>query len=98
MRTIHKYPLDISGGTCRVRAPHNAKFLHVGLDPNCEPCIWAEVEISKSDVVVIPGYTDHRFYIIGTGHPIPPGIEKYIGTIHQGPFIWHVYEDGEKLC
>lgn len=51
-------------------------------------CLWAMVDTSK------PPERRH-IEIIGTGNPVPDdkGLErKFIGTVQQGPFVWHIFE------
>lgn len=86
MRTIYKYPLRITNKQDIVM-PEEAKILHVGIAPLGNPCLWAEVDISKPKEEV--GIT-----IYGTGHPIADDyLGKHIGTFNQGEFVWHVYRD-----
>ena len=34
-----------------------------------------------------------RFGFSGTGHPVPDGIKKFLGTVQQiPPFVWHCFE------
>ncbi len=80
---ILKYPLTLTDRQT-IEMPTNASIIHVN-GQNGVPCIWAEVN---------PGETGSRtFYIVGTGHDIPTGRVRYIGTYHSGPFVWHIYED-----
>lgn len=46
------------------------------------------------------GFESRRFHIIGTGHSVvidvdPDGMEniKYLSTVQQGRFVWHVFEE-----
>jgi len=81
MRTIHKYPLAIVDE--QIITTQRSKWLHVGLDPQGTPCIWAEVDTRNESV-------RRSILIIGTGNPIPYGA-KHIGSFVQGSFVWHVY-------
>ena len=43
-----------------------------------------------------PGHADpltvtRTFRVIGTGFDVPD-VGNYIGTVFDGPFVWHVYE------
>jgi hypothetical protein len=50
------------------------------------PAIFAWAETPGGDFTVT-----RRFRVIGTGFDIPnPG--TYLGTVFDGPFVWHVYE------
>jgi len=83
MKTIHKYPIAITDRQ-DVTMPRSAGIVHVGLDPNGHPCIWAMVETGNpmEDVAIL---------IIGTGNPIPDDAGYHFGSFVQGPFVWHVY-------
>jgi len=47
-------------------------------------CIWAEVEDYTS--------AGRTFRIVGTGNEVPEQC-KYVGTVQQEPFVWHIYEE-----
>lgn len=85
MKAIWKYPIQITGIQV-ISAPKDAKPVHVGLDPQGTPCIWAlgTPEEEKDDITIL---------MFGTGHPIHPTIteKEHIGTIVQGAFVWHVF-------
>jgi hypothetical protein len=88
MKTIYKYRLSISD-ECRIQMPMGHEILHVGLDPNEAPCIWALVDSAH------PSRTE-TFHVVGTGNPMPtyswgePSL-RHVGSIRQGPFMWHVF-------
>ena len=82
MKTIYKYPIEITNKQI-IEMPCNYKLLHVGLDPEGNPVLWAEVYTS-SPTALVP------IYVIGTGHPVPEET-KHIGSFVQIPFVWHVY-------
>lgn len=66
--------------------PEGAIIRHIGLDPQGNACIWAEVDPSKEKKV-------RRFYSTGTGHGVVPENAGFIGTVvlPQG-FVFHIYE------
>lgn len=84
MRTIYKYPLKDT-----IFLPQGAKVLSVG-DQEGERVLWALVDTNNL-------LEARNFSIIGTGWDVTndPGIHhsKFIGTIHQPPFVWHVFDD-----
>ena len=86
-KRIFKYRFEISGRQ-KVVMIENAKPIHVGLDPQDEPCIWAEVEDRGAQTY----QTEREICVVGTGHPMPDLNMKHIGTIVGDPFVWHVYE------
>jgi len=76
MKTIYKYRVDNV-----VMVPRNAKILHLDYQAG-DLCVWVAIDTKE---VPIP----YRFNIAGTGHAVPEG--KFIGTVQQPPFVWHVY-------
>lgn len=85
MITVYKYPFEIATQQI-IELPRHALINHVGLDPNGQPCIWAEVD---TDAPKTPYY----LYVVGTGHKLPEFASIQLGTFIQGPFVWHVYSD-----
>lgn len=94
MRTICKFEFEAID-TAQVSIPVGFKILHVGVQRPRAICVWAEVDSDNVPVEV-------NFRIVGTGHPtdrVPmdhvPKEFKYIGTVLDSPFVWHVYGDVE---
>ena len=81
MKTIYKYQLTHDG----ISMPKGAKFLHVALQVGLGT-MWFEVETDEEEI------EERHFVIVGTGHPVPTGDVKYLGTYFQDIFVWHVYE------
>lgn len=48
--------------------------------------LWARV----FDFDVLP--LNRVFRLAGTGHPLEENVGPYIGTIHLGGFVWHIFE------
>lgn len=84
-RTIFKYPITL--GLTTMSLPHGAIVRHVGVDPNEQLCLWAEIDQSYPS-----SSTPRTFWVLGTGSLIPDDAILYLGTFSQGPLIWHVYE------
>lgn len=82
MRTMFKYPLSLSDGLQRVNMPKGALISHVHWQ-GC-PTMWAEVETDNEKV-------ERVFVVRGTGFQVDPP-EAYVGTCHQPPFVWHIFE------
>jgi len=82
MRTIWKYPL--AHGYQEVVMPEGATLLHVALQGD-QITLWAEVTPEQPTQEVY-------IHVIGTDHVVLSGAD-YIGTVQQGRFVWHVYED-----
>lgn len=53
-------------------------------------CLWARVNPTAATVT-------RRFGVYGTGHPMPPGRTKYIGTVFTegAKYVFHVFEAEE---
>jgi hypothetical protein len=84
MKTVWKFPIRIAADQI-VLMPFGAKILHVGLDPSSQPCLWANVTSSNVPV-------ERSVHISGTGHPIPDGDNRHVGSFVDGSFVWHVWE------
>ena len=83
MKTIHKFPIRIEV-VQDIAIPAHSTFIHAGLDPQGQTCLWAEVETTNEKF-------PKRVYLLGTGHPIPEGARSHIGSFKQGNFMWHIY-------
>lgn len=83
MDTIYKYELVIDD-VQHIPLPSGAKCLHVAMQ-NGHLCLWAQVNTTRELV--------NRFFrIYGTGHPMQDPASRYIGTVQDGPLVWHVFE------
>ena len=80
MSVIYKYPVTWAP----LYLPQGAEILSAGLDPTGALCIWARVN---------PGEPLEPFiiYIVGTGGEVPAG-RTFIGTVLQGPWVWHFFK------
>lgn len=85
---IFKYPVTIDG-EFSVRMPKNSEILSVQLQ-NGKPYIWAKVDERYRNV-------DRLFAIIGTGNEMPVNFSgSFVGTFQMPPFVWHLFDLGEK--
>ena len=84
MKTIYKYPIKITD-IQPLKTYVGAKLLFADLDPNGQPCIWAEVDTDEEE--------DNLFEIrvVGTGNPMMKSPASYLNSFKQGVFVWHVY-------
>lgn len=84
-RTIWKFPIDLAD-TITVPMPEGAKVLHVGTQQDWvhPTCLWAEVDPDAPMV-------DRLFTFRGTGWTLGD-VGRYVGTVHNDPFVWHIYE------
>jgi hypothetical protein len=82
MKTVYKYPIGITRYQV-VNTFKDAVPVHVGFDPQGQPCIWMEVDTANPP-------ENFAVNVIGTGHEVPKNT-NHIGSFVQGPFVWHVY-------
>lgn len=84
MKTIWKFKAEGA-----VEMPVGATILTAQIQAN-EICIWAEVNPEAPT-------ERRRFFIFGTGHPIPntPNGLHYISTVQDGIYVWHVYVEAK---
>jgi hypothetical protein len=87
MKTIYKYPLEITD-TQEILIPHDSVILDIQFQ-NDTLCLWALIsdteETSKDKITV---------NIVGTGNPASHvDTSRYIGTVQQfgGSLVWHVF-------
>ena len=83
MIVVHKHALVIAR-TQNLAMRRGAKVIHVGLDPQGQPHLWAQVD---DDAL----YETRRVFIIGTGQFIPPAATDYVSSFMVGPYMWHVF-------
>lgn len=86
MKTIWKFNLSKSNKH-QLLMPQGANILCTNIQ-NGDICLWAEVdaELDASEW--------RYFYIFGTGWELPEYLDdyKYIGTVFESAFVWHIYE------
>lgn len=83
MRTIYKYPIKITDEQ-EIPMPADAEVLHVGLDPQGTPCLWAMVETDKPVEPV-------SVLVFGTGGPVAFESLRHVGSFVQISCVWHVF-------
>jgi len=86
MRKIWKFQLPLET-IAWVAMPLLAEVISTGLDPAENLCVWAVVDPNRE-------LSKRMFLVIGTAHPLPDEVKlsRFLGTVRQGPFMWHVYE------
>ncbi len=80
---VYKFPL----GRGPVQMPKGARILHVAQQAG-ESCAWAIVDDTAP---MVP----RRLVTYGTGWTMPAEPGKYLGTVHDGPYVWHIFDEGE---
>lgn len=85
VKAIFKFPLPYEIGTViTILMPPGAVPLHFALQ-NGIKTMWAAVDFEETLQV------ERRFAIVGTGVPLPFDY-KYVGTLQEGEFVWHLFE------
>jgi hypothetical protein len=86
MKTIYKAILDRpmnAYGEVVVTFPKDARLLSAILQNN-EIVIYAAVESDNESV-------EYPVLVVGTGKPLPADAMTFLGSVAQGPFVWHVF-------
>lgn len=83
MKTIFKYSLALIDEQ-EVQMPGSPELFKVGLDPAGELCVWALVDPKQPQRL-------QKFFVVGTGYPVPRDAHNWIGRVNQGAFVWHVF-------
>ena len=88
MKTIWKYPLEITG-IQTIELPGHANILSVK-DQNGILTLWAELDTEDKSLHSVD------IYIVGTGNPITFETKymespQYFDSVIMGSFVWHVY-------
>jgi hypothetical protein len=83
MSRMLKYRISANQDQTTISIRAGADIRAVGVQLPREVCLWAEVP----DDTPVQART---FTIIGTGDDVPAG--AYVGTVFDGPFVWHIYE------
>jgi len=88
-RSIWKFKLRETDKQ-EVEMPANARVLSAGIDPSGELVVWALCDQNAPKVVRVVA-------VLGTSNPYwPDESAKFIGTVLQSPFVWHVFDLGER--
>lgn len=87
MTTIWKFPLAITDEQ-PINVPSGFVPLSVQMQ-NRELCLWAKVKPGKTEKI-------KTVYVVGTGNPMPSEASDavFVGTVQNGPFVWHVFIAG----
>ena len=82
MRTIYKYPINLNEKQS-ILTYEGAKPLRIAIQESTI-CVWMEVSTEEKKV-------DKNIYCFGTGFELPNLDLKYIGSVDDFPFVWHIY-------
>ncbi|KRB22704.1 hypothetical protein ASE05_16110 [Mesorhizobium sp. Root172] len=82
MKTIWKFEIELSGSQ-PLFAP-DVRIISAGLDPNGVLCVWGTVDTDKPQRQI-------EVAVCGTGGTLPQHPLEFVGTVKDGPFMWHVF-------
>jgi hypothetical protein len=93
MRTIHKFDLKLIDnqtiethvGAVPIFVGHQLRAEGVQA-PFKQLCVWAEVD-TNMDISA----KALQIQIVGTGNPRPVVPAVHIGSVFDGPYVWHIY-------
>lgn len=80
---IFKYEIDLCAPTT-LELPVDAKVL-TGQFQGKKICLWIEIDLTAPKV-------QRQFIVFGTGMKFWERQFKYISTIQEPGFVWHIYE------
>lgn len=84
MSAVWKFPLATALTDNALEMPKGAKVVHVGIQGE-RICLWAIVDMQAPVETRV-------FQIVGTGHEEVKEGMAHVGTVQQGPWVWHVFE------
>jgi len=87
MLVIHKFKLELTDRQV-ITFKSMYKPLSV-IEQHGDIMLYCQVSTFESSVAG----RDLVVYIVGTGHSLPVGDVKFIGTVKVGTYVWHVYVD-----
>jgi hypothetical protein len=86
MNAVYKTPLDPEAETQIVQIQHGAQPLKLDYQKGFA-MIWWLVDPREP-------LTSRKIRVVGTGWAVELlRKEAYIGTLYNGPFVWHYFED-----
>lgn len=85
MTKIYKYKLNSQSTTLDL--PHDAMILDANMQDG-HPCIWVMFNEANENII-----QKRKFLIFPTGHSFEEDTVVYVASIHDTPFVWHVFED-----
>ena len=87
MNTIWKFPFQVTDDF-EIEMPVGAQFLHVDVQNDYSPCLWAIVDPKAPKEV-------RKFHLSGTGHPLNKKLTKanHVGSffLRGGQLVFHLF-------
>ena len=86
-QAVLKYAIPDVAVTVPITVPSGAQIVHVGLQHD-KIKLWIMHEFDQSHTVP----HTRKFIVVGTGWLIDQTNPRHVGTVHMGPYVWHVFE------
>jgi hypothetical protein len=83
MITIHKFPLQLREEQ-EITLRHGAQILDFQIQRG-SLCCWALINTEKPEA-------KRTIIIVGTGHAVPKYSMRFISTVQDGAYVWHIFE------
>ena len=83
MLSVWKFKLEVTD-LQQVEMPQGAQLMTVQ-EQGGELCLWAAVDTEAPK-------ESRTIEIIGTGNPFHEASRRYVASVQQGVFVWHVFE------
>ena len=83
MQVVQKHRIDLTN-TYPIVAPSDALVLQVGIDEDGNPSVWMQVETENPT-------EPYQIFAIGTGVPIPDNATRFLGSIVDSRFVYHIF-------
>ena len=90
-RVVWKFPIEVGPGFITVlEMPKGSRLLTVQRQGSVY-CLWAEVDADPE-----APKTERLIHSVRTGGPFTDSPSEYVTTVFEGPFVWHIYDEGER--
>ena len=93
MLSIWKYNVEPAAFTQLLMVPEKAEVMSCGTDAEGTPSIWVLVDTDAAPTKPM------EYYVVGTGWNLDFMKNRglmFIGTIKDGPYMWHVFVGDES--
>jgi len=88
MRTIWKFPIEVTDVQLIEVKGRVGRLLKLGSDPFGRLSLWAVVDTEGPPSSI-------RVHVVGTGNPLAGNLpdDGYVSTVLAGDFVWHVFAE-----
>lgn len=69
-----------------IQIPYDHAFLSAGVNAEGQVCLWFMIDPSKDALMSL------KILIFASKMSIPH-VGDYLGTVRDGPFVWHIFTD-----